>query len=284
VPSSPYQPVDLLENDGFVVLGSFLDGREVDLVRGEVERLLANPLPPGRERPHNTLAALRWNDAIVEPVLASNARMDRLGEALDAEDLRWISAYVSVKPPRSDALWWHQDWWCWDHPVTYRRGAPQVAVLCYLSETSPSRGALRVLPGSHRASVPLHELLPEAHSPEADQDTPARLAAMSDCAGQVTLSVRAGDAVVVDYRLLHGTHPNLGDQRRDCLLLTFAPAWRRLPVEIRAHLIRHPAQPTSRRRAPQPWRRRLLPRFDGTPRDLRLNRVAPTAFAVDRGS
>jgi hypothetical protein len=32
--------------------------------------------------------------------------------------------------------------------------------------------------------------------------------AMRDHPNQVTLSVRAGDAVVTDYRLLHGTHAN----------------------------------------------------------------------------
>jgi ectoine hydroxylase-related dioxygenase (phytanoyl-CoA dioxygenase family) len=32
---------------------------------------------------------------------------------------------------------------------------------------------------------------------------------MADHLGQVTLEVRAGDAVVVDYRLLHGTQANV---------------------------------------------------------------------------
>jgi ectoine hydroxylase-related dioxygenase (phytanoyl-CoA dioxygenase family) len=207
--------------------------------------------------------------------------MLRLAAATGAEDLRWISAYISTKEPRSGALWWHQDWWCWDHPVAYRPPAPQIAVLCHLMATDAGNGALRVLPGSHRRSAALHAVLPAAHAEstgELDPEHPA----MSDHPGQVTFAAGAGDAVVLDYRLLHGNHPNASDHRRDCLLLTFAPSWGCLPSDIRAHLIRHPAQPGETEGQPSAtWRRRLLPRFDGQPRDLALNRVAPARFAVE---
>jgi hypothetical protein len=65
---------------------------------------------------------------------------------------------------------------------------------------------------------------------------------------RVTLAVRAGDAVVIDYRLLHGTHPNRRGSRLD----------------------------------PTPaWAAGLLPRFDGARCDLPLNRVPPTEFGQD---
>lgn len=277
--AAPADPV-AFARDGFTVLRGFLEQRELGPLRAEVDVLLAAPLPEGCARPHDTLAPLRWNDSIVDRVLASKRRMSELSRAAAAEDLRWISGYVSVKDPRSEALWWHQDWWCWDHPVSYRRAAPQVAVLCYLTATDAVNGALRVLPGSHHRSVPLHAALPEAHAHEASE-LDDRHVAMSDADDQVTLEARAGDAVVADYRLLHGTHPNTSAERRDCVLLTFAPAWQRLPREIRAHLIRHPAQPTEGELPPDSsWADRFLPRFQGTPRDLTLNRVAPSVFAM----
>jgi len=49
---------------------------------------------------------------------------------------------------------------------------------------------------------------------------------------------------VIDYRLLHGTHGNASDARRDSILLSFTPSWQGLPHDIRAHLIAHPAQPS----------------------------------------
>ena len=267
-------------SDGFALLPGFITQGELEPLRDEVDTVLAGPLPAACARPHNTLAPLRWDAPAVARMLASDRRIRALTAVLAAEDLRWISGYVSVKDPHSAALWWHQDWWCWDHPVSYRRSPAQVAVLCYLTDTSASNGALRVLPGSHQRSVALHAALPEAHAHDAG-DLDHRHAAMSEHAEQVTLEVRAGDAVVTDYRLLHGTYPNASAQRRDCLLLTFVPSWRHLPTEIRAHLIRHPAQPTAPEQPPRSsGYSRLLPRFDGVPRDLPLNRIAPSRFAM----
>lgn len=242
--------------------------------------MLARPLPAGCERPHNTLAPLRWNDGAVQRVLASPERIARLTEAVGGDDLRWISGYVSVKAPGTGPLWWHQDWWCWDHAVSYRRDAPQVALLCYLSTTDEQAAALRVVPGSHRGSTALHAALPEAHA-QTGGIAPEH-PALSDHPEQVTLGLEAGDAVVIDYRLLHGTHRNAGEGRRDCLLLTFAPSWRGLPDEIRSHLIQHPAQPSAAEHAEAPeWQRQLLPSFEGRRRDLELNRTAPVRFAIE---
>ena len=109
------------------------------------------------------------------------------------------SGYVSVKDPRSAALWWHQDWWCWKHPISYQRPASQIAVLCYLSDTDEVSGALRFIPGSHRQSTPLHALLPEAHTRRQDE-LDATHPVVSDQPEQLTLTASAGDAIVIDYR------------------------------------------------------------------------------------
>jgi ectoine hydroxylase-related dioxygenase (phytanoyl-CoA dioxygenase family) len=221
---------------------------------------------------------LRWNDPVVRLVLGSERRIARLAEALHATDLRWVSGYLSIKEPHSPALWWHQDWWCWDHPATYRPEAAQVAVLCYPGPTDESNAALRVLPGSHRASTELHAVLPEAHADEA-RGLPATHPAISDHPDQITLRLRAGDAVALDYRLLHGTHANTTARRRDGVILNFAPSWTALPDELRGHLIRHPALPGARERPPA-WMEALLPHHDGSQRDLPLSREAPAAFAI----
>jgi ectoine hydroxylase-related dioxygenase (phytanoyl-CoA dioxygenase family) len=262
------------------VLRRFLHASELSPLRAAVDHVLTAPLPRGCERPHNTLTPLRWNDEIVERVLDSDRRANALVQAVGAEDLRWISAYVSVKNARSAALWWHQDWWCWDHQVSYRPSAVQVAVLCYLNDTTARNGALRVLPGTHHKSIALHAALPEAHAHDHSGVQYGHVA-MRDHRDQVTFELRAGDAVVVDYRPLHGTHPNSSDERRDCLLLSFAPSWRSLPTDVRAHLIRHPSLPSGAERPdPLSWPVKLLPKFGGRPRDLHLNRAAPAEFEM----
>src|SRR5262249_36631084 len=138
--------------------------------------------------------------------------------------------------------WWHQDWWCWDHPISFELAAPQTAVLCYLDDTNERSGALRVFSGSHHASTPIHSELPAADDVDAS-GLPADHPAMGNFPGQRTLSVHAGDAVALDYRLLHGTHANDGPRRRDCILLSFIPHWAGLPPDLKAHLVMHAAQP-----------------------------------------
>ena len=268
------------EDDGFTILRGFLDKRETARARTLLESVCRSPRASTCNRPHNTLIALRWNDPIVQLLLTSDLRLQALCEAVAGDDLKWISGYISIKEARSHALWWHQDWWCWDHSVSYRRGAPQIAALCYLADTDTQNGALRVLPGSHLRSVPIHAVLPEAHD-EAASVLEAENIAMTDLPGQVTLELKAGDAAVIDYRLLHGTHKNASSTRRDCILLSFAPSWRRLPDDIKAHLIQHPAQP-SENELPQvsTMISRILPTFNGARRSLTLNRNAPARFNI----
>jgi hypothetical protein len=260
--SAPGCTEDALGRDGFAVIEGFLDPDEVATVAAEVEVLLASGRESTCARPNNTLVPLRWDQPAVQLVLASERRGRELRELVAGDDLRWISGYVSVKDAHSLPLDWHRDWWCWDHPVSYRRRAAQVAVLCYLADADASNGGLRVLPGSHHRSAP---------APGALADDP----------DQVTLRLRAGDAAVIDYRLLHGTHANVTAARRDCLLLSFTPSWRGLPANVRAHLVRHPAQPDRDEHARAPsWAAALLPHFDGVPADLPLNRVPPAQFEM----
>jgi ectoine hydroxylase-related dioxygenase (phytanoyl-CoA dioxygenase family) len=104
---------------------------------------------------------------------------------------------------------------------------------------------------------------------------------MSDHPDQVTFSLNAGDAVAIDYRLLHGTHGNASDARRDCVILNFTPCWRDLPSDIRGHLISHPALPSAEEYpALMPWASEVLPRFLGEPRDLPVTRMAPHDFEI----
>src|ERR1700686_3890922 len=132
-----------LDSDGFVLLRGFLDSDETALAIALVETTLSVPHDTACNRPNNLLVPVRWNNPIVRLVLGLSSRIQGLRTKLHADDLRWISGYISVKEPRSPALWWHSDWWCWDHPVSFHRRASQVAVLTYLSDTSEANGALR---------------------------------------------------------------------------------------------------------------------------------------------
>jgi len=267
-----------MTRDGYSLLRGLLTGRQIKRLREAVSALGATRAVDACERPNNTLVPLRWNDTAVVTALNDEVLLRRVRAATGGSDLRWISGYVSIKEPRSGPLCWHQDWWCWSHAVTRQTQAPQVALLCYLNDTTASSGALRVLAGSHLESHAIHAVLrnaPGVSSYLSEPDHPA----FADQPGQVTLEVRAGDAVLLDYRVLHSTHPNTTNRSRDCLILSFVPSWSCLPDDVRAHLIGGLALPTDAERASaQAMLGHLLPDYCGTQRDLALVRDAPSRF------
>jgi ectoine hydroxylase-related dioxygenase (phytanoyl-CoA dioxygenase family) len=260
---------------GFVVLRGAIDRPEVRRVRRLVDAVLVENRPVSCDRPNNLLVPLRWNDRAVDDLLAVSSLIEQIRAATSAADLRWIAAYVSVRAPRTDALAWHQDWWCWHHPATFGRAPIQVAALCYLEDVDAANAAPCVLPGSHHRSTALHSRIA---MPGADGS--AALQATDDDA--ITIPVSAGDVVLVDYRVLHATTPNRTARSRECLLMSFAPDWSDLPREIQSHLASHAALPRSDEAMPPAYRHhRLLPTFDGERHDLTLSRHPPSHFDMN---
>jgi hypothetical protein len=258
-----------LASDGYSVIEGLLERSWLDRLGAYCEQRLTGQAADHFERfaHHGSMISL---DAVGDPLIRRLVTLPRLRDALAArgfDDVRWLSAYLISKPPHSPPLWWHQDWWAWDDPVSFADFPAQVFVMVYLRDVGSRDGALRVIPGSHRGPHPLSRELPEAHGEEietAPRDSPAH----RRHADELTLAVRGGDAVIGDARLLHATHPNRSEHRRNCLTLWYLPAWERLPEPIRAYLVRHPSLP------PAGWWRTaghgvpaeiapLLPRYDG---------------------
>ena len=147
---------------------------------------------------------------------------------------RFVSGYIISKAPeKAPPLFWHQDGFLWNHPLSYTSVPMQIFLMYYLVDTSRESGCLRVIPGSHRKRHRLHGL-PEAHSEEirtAGDDHPA----LRIDADEVDVPVGAGDLVIGDARLLHAAHANRSSQRRTCITLWYCPLYDQLPEEIQAH-------------------------------------------------
>lgn len=139
--------------------------------------------------------------------LISHAEILQLLQALDFNDIRWLAGYLISKPAKSPALFWHQDWRGWDHRMSYQTGIFGPGVMIYLTDTGKENGCLRVIPGSHRCRHPLHDL-PKAHEKTLSTFAqPGDVAYQSD-ASEVAVSVKLGDVVLMDPRLLHGAYAN----------------------------------------------------------------------------
>jgi hypothetical protein len=185
--------------------------------------------------------------------------------ALGFDAPKWWSAFVLSKPPHAPPLYWHQDWWAWQDPCSGWDLTAQAFLMYYLTDTTVENGCLRVIPGTHRRRIDLHDALPSAHS---EQTYTARLDSplFQRHPEEVDVPVRAGDLVIGDARLLHAAHANQTDQRRTCLTLWYFPAFAQLPEPIQAFVAR------SRNTPPDdyPWpdlaaaMQPLIPEYAGT--------------------
>ena len=114
----------------------------------------------------------------------------------------------------------------WNDPLSLSPWPQTIFLNYYLTDTSVDNGCLRVIPGTHRRRVPLHDRLVPAHEQGArfiEVDHPVMF---GDDPEQVHVEVRAGDLVLADARLLHAAGRNVTDERRTLVL-----AWHNRPLD-----------------------------------------------------
>ena len=202
---------------------------------------------------------------------------------LGLDDTRFTSGYLISKPPGGPALFWHQDWWGWRHPISRTGRIAQIALFLYLTDTRRENGCLRVIPGSHRRPHPLHDVI-DAHEPALAAVEDPHAPAYASHPDEVDVPVTAGDVVAADARLIHGAHPNRSGRERTNITLWWHPHYAELPSGIRARLwsiVRReevdtdtpPDRSRYPHRWPEPYRSQVLPVMAGDP-----GPVAPEAW------
>lgn len=226
----------LFYNQGYIEMPKLLDESELARIQA------ADPdryQEFRQDREIHSLVGFDSHSVELDVLASSYDRVNRISALIGATSLKWISGYRIDKGPNTEALEWHQDWWAWNEPISEVAAPTQVALLVYLDETSEANGALRVIPGSHRNGRDLANSLPVPHDPANDHlpnDHRARL----DLPGSRTMNCAPGDGVLLDYRLIHGTHANRTDFFRKAVLWSFTPHWDALPLRFRSHYSEHP--------------------------------------------
>ncbi len=224
-----------LRRDGYCVIEGVLDPALLDDVRRVSLEALAAVSSEHRAQNRSQGSLINIADYPDYAPLIGHASARDVFRDLKFEDPRFGSGYLISKPPSGPPLFWHQDWWGWDDPISYTDEIAQVFFMYYLTDTSPGNGCLRVLPGSHRRRHPLHEA-DAAHgeglSRVDDPDHPL-YGALDD---EVPVPVRAGDLVVGDARLLHSAYGNRSEEERSLITLWFMPNAKALPKGMRARI------------------------------------------------
>lgn len=271
---------DRLLREGYCQFEKVLDSSMIEALRRATEAILADYPPEEKERYRyqGSNIALHGQDPAFPRLFAWPAALAAL-RALGFERPKFWSGFLLSKPPHAPPLYWHQDWWAWDDPVSARAVPPQLFLMYYLSDTSPENGCLRVIPGTHRRRIPLHDRLPAAHTDatyRAAQDSPL----FADPPEAVDVPVQTGDLVVGDARLLHAAHANRTDSPRTCLTLWYFPDYDELSEPVQAAI----AASTARQPPLPPEMEPLLPAYRGAAEPAAWNRIPGKHLHAETGN
>jgi hypothetical protein len=182
--------------------------------------------------------------------LVCNPKSLRALDRVGCEDKKFWSGYVLSKPAGGPPLYWHNDWQYWDDPVSCDPMPTMMFGMIYLVDTSVHNGCLRIVPRSHRRDGEVWDVIKGnnhlSNEKPADVDPASVIAAggMEDAAPTPfadeiftapgrDVPMKAGDLLLGDSRLLHGTHPNDSDGRRTCITLWYLSRFESLPERIR---------------------------------------------------
>jgi len=243
-PEIARQKRDQLMQDGFCVVPGVLHGEMLDKVcRFTNDFLDEHPVDP-RHRYQGSdfhiMAERVWATSqnkrpYHSPIVDELLDLQEAHEACTALQLEGMQSHGTIiilnKPAYGPPLYWHQDNMQWNHPKSALPWPTQIFLSYYLVDTTRENGCLRVIPGTHRKRLSLHDLLPAAHGPEiqaADDSHPAFMTHPDE----IDICVSAGDLVIADARVLHAAWPNRTNQRRPLVLLWWSvfpfptvPSW-----------------------------------------------------------
>lgn len=133
-------------------------------------------------------------------------------------NIHLITSHLIVRapsPPEADAAWkasgWHRD----GGTAASEMQEPQPLILMKIAYwltdlTQPGRGAIRLVPGSHRLT-----------------GRPAQAEGAPDPYGAIELTAKPGDAVIFEQRLWHAVGPNSSSLTRKSLFFGYGYRWLR---------------------------------------------------------
>ncbi len=262
-----------LIRDGYCVFEQVLSPEMLARVRAASDGLLAAQSAEHFDKQKSTGSMVSvYDDPFFADLVAYDPALDAL-TSLGYPNPRWSSGFVISKPGHSPPLFWHQDWWGWNDPISYTDIPQQLFLMYYLVNTRIQNGCLRVIAGSHRKRHPLHDVVHKAHTDELRRATDPSHPAYQPIPEDQDVPVRAGDLVIGDSRLLHGSRANQSRERRTVITLWYHPNFDISSPRIQAYLSKIQTQVSDWPPRAQELVQRLVPTYVGNEEPLEWNRV-----------
>lgn len=241
--------------DGYLVRERAFAPAELDDLRAAIEAMVARVvaharrpeakgevrLADGHRLQFSARSAIQWEwragsreVRLMEPFthldpcfapLWSDARfVDPARDMLGVDAVAPFTCKLNLKRPREGSEFpWHQDYPYW-YVRTPAHAHEIVTAVLFIDDAGAANGALRVLPGSHRAGPAPRDLR-----------EPTRFLAdprLIDARREVLVAAPAGSLLFFPALLLHRSSPNTSDQPRRAILLSFQPAGRPRQEEL----------------------------------------------------
>jgi hypothetical protein len=230
------------ERDGFYHPLRALDAGQVARCRRDVERVERESLDAiggaFRHKPHLLLTSL---DAAVR----NETILDAVEDLIGPDILVWASLFFTKEPGEAGYVGWHQDSTYWG-----LSGPEMVNVWLALSPATVASGAMRMLPGSHLSGqIPHRETYAEKSLLTRGQEVEADI----DEDEAVDVLLEPGEFSLHHIRVIHGSGPNKGDDRRMGFTIRYIPTHlhqihgrdRALLVRGSVSAAREPSAPTN---------------------------------------
>jgi hypothetical protein len=230
-PEEAKQKREQLSSDGYCTVDNILTPDFLEELRVETDRLLDAVEHPPRWKYQGSDIHVRGQD---NPLIQKLVDWPLAWEALRAMGLGDFVSHGSYiilsKPPGGPPLYWHQDWTQWNDPISLAPWPQYLFLSYYLVDTTLENGCMRVIPGTHRRRIPLHDNLEVAHQTTAYFSDVKDPAMFGDYPEAVDVPVKAGALVIGEGRVLHAARGNNSDRRRTLVL-----GWHSRPATVPAY-------------------------------------------------
>lgn len=220
-----------MQDNGYCVINDILTTDFLDELRHETESLMENWVRPEEFKYQGQHVVTHGKDnEVVQRLLDWKPARQALADMQYDDFTAQGSIILLTKDPGEPALYWHQDWMQWNDPMSLSPWPQTIFLSYYLQDTSVENGCLKVIPGTHRKRIDLHDQMVPAHEQGArfiPEDHPVMF---SDHPDQVDVPVKACSLVLADARVLHSAYRNQTNDRRTLVL-----AWHRRPDTVPAY-------------------------------------------------
>lgn len=214
---SEAESVARLNVQGYTVLPGLLDAVRMRKVQDELADLPMNVAPYSPEQKF-AASPPQWHSRTFAEIIGEPRLVGFLRQALGDEIVFMLGHYIR-SGPGVPGLSLHSDYQPYGSPQKgWNESSPAtLRVLIYLDDLTLDRAPFTIVPRSHLST---HQ----------DANPYLRYDNHPD---MLTLTLKAGDAIVFNVKAFHGTHPHLGTDVRGMLEYAYRPAWARCagPVE-----------------------------------------------------